>query len=263
MKKIFCEANAKINLTFKILGKSNSGFHYINSIIQSINLTDYLIFEKSKKFQFTGNCISPLKENLILKAKKEMEKNLNRKFSFNVHLQKTIPISAGLGGGSSDAAGTIFAINKLFNLNLSKKKLAEIGFKVGCDVPFFIYGGKCKVEGFGEKITPLSLKNKSNFYLILRPHKRLETKKIYFLYDKTGKNFFEIASNLCPDVKLVYQDLLKFQPVEIGMSGSGPSLFAGFKNYKETLEAAEKFNNFNGDIYITKPTKNAIIIKEV
>jgi 4-diphosphocytidyl-2-C-methyl-D-erythritol kinase len=258
MRKIFCQANAKINLSFKILGKAKDGLHYIESIIQSINLSDYLIFSRSKHNYLTGSYVCLLKDNLILKTQKVIEERFKEKFPLEVHLQKVIPVAAGLGGGSADAAATIIAINKLYNLGLSKKKMTEVGFKVGCDVPFFIYGGMCRVEGRGEKIETLSRERKSNFYLILRPHKRLETKKVYSLYDKTGKSFCEIAQQFCPDVKLMHQYLLKFKPIELGMSGSGPSLFAGFRKYEEVTEIAKKLADFNGDIYITKPVKEGV-----
>ncbi|MGC9031475.1 MAG: 4-(cytidine 5'-diphospho)-2-C-methyl-D-erythritol kinase [Minisyncoccia bacterium] len=166
MKRVLIQANAKINLEFKILGKLDNGYHQIKSIFQSINLSDFLLIEKSKENKITGAIICPETENIIFKAKKELEKYIKKELPAKIHLQKTIPISAGLGGGSVDAAATIFGLNLIYNLKLSKKKLVELGKKVGADIPYFFYGGTCKVEGIGEKIKTIK-KNCQNilFYL--------------------------------------------------------------------------------------------------
>ncbi|OIO40102.1 4-(cytidine 5'-diphospho)-2-C-methyl-D-erythritol kinase [Candidatus Pacearchaeota archaeon CG1_02_31_27] len=262
MKSILFQANAKINLYLKILRKRSDGFHQIESIFQSIDLSDFLIFEKSKKDSLTGAVICPESQNIIFKAKKILEKTLNKKLPCRIHLQKTIPIAAGLGGGSADAAATLMALNLLYNLNLSRKKLVEIGVKIGADVPFFFYGGTCKVGGIGEIVTPVRQRI-PKFFVIFRPHKRIETKKMYELYDKTGKNFLELAREIYPEIKKLEKYLKNFCPKKFGLSGSGPTMFCGVNNYKLAQKIAEGYRNFNGDIFICRPQSKALDIIKI
>jgi 4-diphosphocytidyl-2-C-methyl-D-erythritol kinase len=258
MKEILIQANAKINLDFEILGKREDGYHLIRSTFQSINLSDFLHFKKSKKTILTGAFVCKKTEQLIFKAKNILEKKFKKKFPCSIHLQKTIPIASGLGGGSADGAATLFAINYLYDLNLSKKDLAKIGIEVGADVPFFFFGGTCKVEGIGEKITPLR-KKLPKFFVVFRPHKRIETKKMYELYDKTGKSFFELSKEICPEVKKVEKYLLSFN-LKPKLTGSGPTVFCQINNLKLAQKIVEKFEDFNGDIFICQPEKQGLKI---
>jgi len=256
---MFIQANAKINLSFAILGKLPNGYHRIESITQSIDLADFLFFEKAKKTQLTGSYICADTDNLISKAQKVLEEESGRKLPCHIYLQKVIPISAGLGGGSADAAATLIAINEIYKLNFPKNKLAEIGVKVGADVPFFIFGGTCKVGGVGEEVVPIKRKS-PKFYVIARPHKRLETKMMYGLNDKTGKNFLKLAGEICPSVKKVYNFFKKFRPKELGLSGSGPSLFCGVKSYELAKKIIKGLNDLDGDVFLCRPQKEGIKI---
>jgi len=211
-----------------------------------------------KKNQITGAIVCPNSQNIIFKAKQTLEKTLRKALPCRIHLQKTIPIAAGLGGGSADAAATFLALNLLYNLNLSKKELAEIGVKIGADVPFFFYGGTCKVKGIGEIITPVK-KKLPKFFLIFRPHKRIETKKMYELYDKTGKSFLELNREICPDIKKLEKYLSKFG-VKPKLTGKGPTMSCGINSYKLAKEITENYLDFNGDIFICQPQNKALEI---
>lgn len=256
---ILIQANAKINLKLEIIKKLPTGLHQIKSTFQSVDLSDFLLFQKASKDEFTGAIICPEAKNIISKAKQALEKFVDKKLPCQIHLQKSIPISAGLGGGSANAAATLVALNKLYNLNLSRKELAEIGVKVGADVPFFFYGGTCKVEGVGEKVTQIK-KPVSKFFVFFRPHKRLETKMMYQLYDQTGKTFFQIVKDICPDIKKLEQYFKKFPVRESGLSGSGPTVFAGVRSHKLAKEIVEGYQAFNGDIFICRPQNKALNI---
>ncbi len=258
MKTILIQANAKLNLNLEIVGKRPDGYHLIESTFQSIDLSDFLLFEKTRKNSFTGAIICPESEDIILKAKKSLEKTLNRKLPCRIHLQKTIPIAAGLGGGSADAAATLMALNLLYKLNLSKRELIEIGVSVGADIPFFLYGGTCKVKGIGEIITPVRQKIPKAF-VVFRPHKRLETKKMYQLYDETGKNFLALAKELCPDIGKLEEHFSKFG-LKLKMSGSGPTVFSGINDYNLAEEVIKSYQGFNGDIFICHPQNKALKI---
>jgi len=258
MDTILIQVSAKLNLDLKILGKRLDGYHQIESTFQSIDLSDFLFLEKSKKDNFTGAIICPEVENIIFKAKKSLEENLKKSLPCQIHLQKSIPIAAGLGGGSADAAATLVGLNFLYNLKLSKKELGKIGVKVGADLPFFFYGGTCKVEGIGEKITPVK-RSLPKLFLLFRPHKRLETKMMYELYDKTGKDFFTLAKELCPEIKNLENHFAKFK-IRLKISGSGPTVFGEINNYKLAKKIIENYPDFNGDTFICRSQKEALKI---
>jgi len=258
MESVLIQANSKINIDFRIVGKRPDNYHEIKSVFQSIDLADFVLIEKSKRDQISGAMVCPDDQNIILKAKRLLEKSLNKKLLCRIHLQKSIPISAGLGGGSADAAATLVGLNLLYNLKLTKKELAEIGIKVGADLPFFFYGGTCKVEGIGEKIIPVK-RNLPKLFLLFRPHKRLETKMMYELYDKTGKDFFTLAKELCPEIKNLENHFAKFK-IKLKLSGSGPTVFGEINNYKLAKKIIENYPDFNGDIFICRPEKEGLKI---
>jgi len=258
MESILIQANAKINLDLKITGKRKDGFHLIESLFQSIDLADFLSIEKSKRNEFSGAKICQDSQNIIFRAKKEMEKFCARKLPCRIHLQKTIPISAGLGGGSANAAALMLGLNKIYDLGLSQQKLIKIGVKVGADVPFFLYGGTCKIGEVGEKITAVRIKL-PEFFVLFRPHKRMETKKMYELYDKTGKDFLTLAKELCPDIKKLEKYFSQFK-LKLKMSGSGPTVFCKAKDYRSAKMVAENYPKFNGDIFICRPKNKALEI---
>lgn len=259
MESVLVQANAKINLEFKILRRRSDGYHQIEGIYQSVDLSDFLLFKKTKEDMFAGAINCPASEEIILKAKQILQESVNKKLPCLIHLHKAIPIAAGMGGGSADAAATLIGLNELYQLNLSKEKLAEAGLKIGTDVVFLLYGGTCRVEGIGEKITPIK-REVSEFFVIFRPHKRLETGKMYQLYDETGKNFFTLAKEICPDIEMLKKKIKQFQIRKFGLSGKGPTIFCGVEKYELAKKVSECYPSFNGDIFICQPTEKAIHI---
>ncbi len=255
MKSILIQANAKINLSFKILNKRPDGYHNIESVFQSIDLADFILIKKTKNY-FSGGIICPEPESIIQKTKNLLEKTVKKKLPCQIHLQKVIPISAGLGGGSADAAATLMGLNLLYNLNLNRKELAKIAIKIGADVPFFLYGGVCQVSGKGEIIKSLEVKV-PKIFVLFRPHKRIETKIMYELYDKTGKNFLAICKNICPDIKKLRKYFGKFG-LGLHLSGSGPTVFCKVNDRQLAQKIAEGCPKFNGDIFICHPQRKAI-----
>jgi len=259
MQKIEIRAYAKINLTLKILDKLPNGYHKIHSIFQAIDLYDRLLISKTDKdfsLNTTVNC--SVKENLVTKAREKMENFTKRNLPCRINLSKNIPESAGLGGGSSDAAATLIGLNNLFKLNLNLKQLSEIGAQVGKDVPFFIYNiGTALVEATGEKIK-VSNRKPSNFYVLAKPYQGINTSEIYSLFDQhnKSKSFFELAQKICPSVKKLYSYFSSISK-ENGMTGTGPTIFAGFDSYEEALKAKNNFKDkiFKGDFYICRPSE--------
>ncbi len=152
-------ASAKTNLWLRVFGKRNDGFHEIETRMVNLSLFDQLELNLTSKEQVDFSCSDaslPTDEsNLVIKAVRAMEGHTGMKFGLKIHLEKIIPTGAGLGGGSSDAAAVIKAINILGNLEIPTGVLARIGASIGSDVPFFIYDQPCDVSGRGEIVVPL------------------------------------------------------------------------------------------------------------
>lgn len=250
------QANAKINLDFKILGRRSDGYHAIESTFQSINVADFISMEKAPNY-FSGAIVCHQSENTVFRAKNLLEQLVRKKLPCHIHIQKAIPISAGLGGGSADAAATLFGLNLLYELNVSMESLAKIGMKIGSDVPFFLYGGTCFVSGIGEIVKPITVNKKSKFFVLFRPHKRVSTKMMYELHDKTGKDFLTLCETICPEIKNLKKYFNKFS-LELFLSGSGPTVFCQMNRYSLAREVSEGYPEFNGDIYICQTQNEAL-----
>ncbi len=259
MEKIKIRAYAKINLFLEILDKLPNGYHKIHSIFQAIDLYDRLLISKTDKdFSLNSTVNCSIKNNLITKAREKLEDFTGKDIKCSIHLIKNIPESAGLGGGSSDAAATLIGLNNLFKLNLNLKQLSEIGSQVGKDVPFFIYNiGTALVEGTGEK-TKASNRKPSNFYVLAKPYQGINTSEMYSLFDQHNRNksFFELAQKICPSVKKIYSYFSSISK-ESGMTGTGPTIFAGFDSYEEALKAKNNFKDkmLKVDFYICRPSE--------
>lgn len=162
MKRLDLRTPAKINLFLKVIGRREDGYHDIYSLFQAIDLFDYLSFEKSGEkgisLAVEGDCnLSVDDGNLVVKAARLMFEKLKLPGGLEVRLKKRIPIAAGLAGGSSDAAATVYAIDRLYKLELSSTRKENIGLELGSDVPFFFSSGQAEVTGRGERINDISL----------------------------------------------------------------------------------------------------------
>ena len=147
---------AKINLTLEILGKRTDGYHAVRSVMQTVGLADRL--EVAAAEELSLSCSEPAlatADNLVYRAARLLQSECNVRAGAVLHLEKRIPVAAGLGGGSSDAAGTIVALNRLWNLQLSLQDQQRLAAQLGSDVPFFLTGGTALATGRGERITPL------------------------------------------------------------------------------------------------------------
>jgi len=153
---LILQSPAKVNLVLEIINKRDDGYHEIKSVMQTIGLHDMIRFEEAQDIEL--NCTVPQlqkEDNLVMGAARLLRQVSGCQRGSRIKLDKKIPWSAGLGGGSSNAAITLIGLNRLWGLNYPEQKLAGIGSRLGSDIPFFIYGGTCFAEGRGEKITPL------------------------------------------------------------------------------------------------------------
>src|SRR5574344_455923 len=153
-------APAKLNLFLHITGRRTDGYHLLQSVFMLIDWCDTRCFERLTSsadiHRSDANASTPLPANdLCVRAAQALQAATGCQQGVHIHLNKSIPAQAGMGGGSSDAATTLLALNRLWQLNLSRSELARIGLTLGADVPFFIHGRNAWVEGVGEHISPL------------------------------------------------------------------------------------------------------------
>jgi 4-diphosphocytidyl-2-C-methyl-D-erythritol kinase len=257
-------APAKINLFLRVIRRRADGYHDIFSLMQKINLYDELIFSPLPKgiiLNCPGSDLPTDEDNLVIRAARAIFDYCDCQSGMEITLHKKIPMTAGLGGGSSDAATTLMALNKICSLGLKKNELVKLGAKIGADVPFFIFGNEALASGIGDKLK--HLRNLPRIYLLLiKPPFELSTKMVYKnlnLRLTMGKNNYSIPPilDLSDIVQLLRNDLesvslemhtelsdLKKMLLRHGalgalMSGSGPTVFGLFRNEKEARKAQE------------------------
>jgi 4-diphosphocytidyl-2-C-methyl-D-erythritol kinase len=254
-------AYAKLNLWLEIGDKLENGYHLISSAFQAIDLYDSISISRlDDGYHLLGTKVCADSENLATKAKTMLESEFKTAFPCSIRLIKSIPVAAGLGGGSSNAAAVLVGLNQLYSLRLSADELADIGSKVGSDVPFFVYNhGSALVEGLGDIVTP-SNGPSHRYFLLARPHVRVSTAEMYALHDESGLGFAEIAKQRYPLVEVLLDVLSKSSDL-VGMSGSGPTIFAGYPNYDAASAASERLM-FDGDIYLTCAVDTTFEIEE-
>ncbi len=268
MKKVVCRAPAKINLTFEILGKRSDGYHDISSVVQTIDIYDTLTLTKrdtgaQPPLVVTGAVVADVSDkSLIVRAVRALERATGLTLCCEIHLDKTIPIGAGLGGGSSDAAATLVGLTELFDLPIKHNFLMGLGATIGADVPLFIEGGLCRLGGTGNIIEPLKCDLEEflfveddvtePFFVVFRPHKRLSTTEAYAEWDRTGKPFADMAREKCPQLDEIFK---RFHDAIV--SGKGPSTFIMRdmeRAYGHTMATIEGLiDPWNGDIFIARP----------
>ena len=175
---------AKLNLYLEVVGKRPDGFHELRTVFQAIDLTDRLTVERQPggriNLELSGREIPSGGENLVVRAAKRYLSAMNRPTGLAVYLEKTIPIGAGLGGGSADAAAMLLALNHLFDRPASREDLAKLGAELGSDVPFFLTGGTAVARGRGELIEPLPFSESHRFtFVLFYPQVMVPTERIY------------------------------------------------------------------------------------
>jgi 4-diphosphocytidyl-2-C-methyl-D-erythritol kinase len=237
-------APAKLNLFLHIVGRRSDGYHLLQSAFMLINWQDTLHFERRSNGQISREDLTtPLPaDDLILRAARLLQSHTGCSLGAHIAVHKVIPAQAGLGGGSSDAASCLLALNRLWNLGLHLKELAAIGVQLGADVPFFLHGHNAWVEGIGEKITPIRLPAAQ--FVVIKPPAGLETAKI-FAHPELRRNtksatidglaitpygfghndLQAVAELICPPVSQALHSLAA-QGLQGKMTGSGSAVFA-------------------------------------
>lgn len=242
-------APAKLNLFLHITGRRADGYHLLESVFMLIDWHDVLHFERTTSPQISREDLSgmPLPEDdLITRAARALQQATGCTQGVHIGIHKNLPAQAGMGGGSSDAASTLIALNRLWNLGLSRQELQKIGLTLGADVPFFLCGHSAWVGGIGEIITPLTGVNAlpEQQFIVVKPDQGLETGKIFgsdllkrdskpatiavfaARHFGFGQNDLQpVAEGLQPEVKKVRNWLESFK-LHARMTGSGSAVFA-------------------------------------
>ena len=256
---------AKINIGLNITDKRPDGYHNIETIFYPVKLFDVIKFYKQDFDSF--KCNNPRlmneKNNLIFKAKEMLELKFKRKFNLKIELDKNIPIGAGMGGGSSDAASTLHSINILYGLNLFKTELHELAIKLGSDVPFFLDPRPSYASGRGELLSKIDFSLNTNL-LIVNPGIHISTKWAYDnivpkrpifklseirdekidleKYKNVFFNDFEsVVFKKFPEIESIKNDMYKMGADFSLMTGSGSTVFGVFNEIENAKKAEIKF----------------------
>ncbi len=232
---------AKLNLFLHITGRRDNGYHELQTIFQLIDLYDWLEFEvnDTQSIQIQGLNSVNLEQNLIYKATQILKPYAKQVTGLNIKIEKHIPMGAGLGGGSSNAATTLIVVNQLWQCGLDTQKLAELGLQLGADVPIFVHGRNAWAEGIGEHLTFIDLAPKQ--YIVLKPDCFISTQLLFSQKTLTrntkptkfcgyqikpsdfGNNFEPVARNLYPEVDEAMRYLDQFGQAKL--TGTGACVF--------------------------------------
>jgi 4-diphosphocytidyl-2C-methyl-D-erythritol kinase len=278
------KAPAKINLGLDVLRKRDDGYHDIDMVMTSVDLADHLtitaIPEKEIVITTDSSFLPTDKKNHVYQAAQIVMERYNPPTGIHVHIQKRIPVAAGLGGGSSDCAAVLRAMNKLWDLGLSLEELAAIGAEVGTDVPYCVYGNTQFARGRGDELEELT-DMPCCYVILVKPRMSISTPKIFKLlevekvqhpdmqslreavesqdYEKMvqsmGNSLEDLSIEKCPSIKKIKDKMMKFGADVSMMSGSGPTVFCLVKQEKRAQRIYNALKGFNEEIYMVRTLK--------
>lgn len=292
MDQISIKAYAKLNLSLNITGVRDDGYHFVDMVMQSIDIADHLEVRKRQDeeivLHMTGERDIAQQDNLVYRAATMFcaaSSALHK--GYDITLNKCIPSQAGLGGGSSDAAATLIALNYLNDSHFTLRELEDIGIGLGADIPFCLHGGCMRVKGIGERLTPLPVTHMH--FLVIKPAVGLSTAQMYQRYDRltekkrhssaalqkkllqgcTEECYGEMTNALYDASRSFLGELerLRLRLLSAGarhsmMSGSGSAMFGIFENEKKAREAAGLFQAEECSVYVCKSMANGSEILE-
>ncbi len=255
---------AKLNLFLHIIGRREDGYHLLQSVFQLIDWCDVLTLNPIPEHEIRR--INPIpgvppEHDLVVRAAQLLKDFCKTDQGVEIGLKKTIPMGAGLGGGSSDAASTLIGLNMLWDLHLDISTLCQLGLKLGADVPFFIFGQNAFVEGVGEKLQPISLETQD--FVVIFPNQGIATAQIFqdpqltrdhapitidrFLASPRSYQSNDcqaVAVQKCPEVKQALDWIYKTVPGSAPcMSGSGSCVFAALDPKTDTANLENLLQN--------------------
>ena len=270
--RVRLRAFAKVNYALEVRGLRDDGYHEIASVMQSISLADELEFARSRggfelRFEPEGIEVGPIEENTVYRAWELLRVASGQELPVRIRLRKKIPAGAGLGGGSADAAATLYGVNELFGLGVDYEGLRDVGSRIGADVPFCLTGGTALGEGIGEVLTPLPAPPEHHLVLA-KPVRSAETGGIYRAYDEQsggrgtasvesavaalvagdlcalaaglGNDLEPVTAGFVPEVAAYKEDLLREGALGATMTGTGTAVYGVFRREDDVRSARRR-----------------------
>lgn len=279
----FTRAYAKINLTLDVLGRRTDGYHELATVMQTVDLYDTICLMESPDERVYIHCDRPElsnAENLAARAAQMVCQHFNLKHGVVLELHKRIPMAAGLGGGSSDAAAVLLALQQWWHLSLSTSDLLEMASTLGSDVPFFLTGGLALCEGRGEQVTPLASRWPASmrWLLLVKPAIAVSTAAVFKALPADDYSDGSYSRALCsaleagkePDPEILHNslersvlerytevaraksDLLTAGASLVRLSGSGPTLFAPFGELAVATNVQQEMLSQGYEVYLSR-----------
>uniref|UniRef100_UPI0038CC049A 4-(cytidine 5'-diphospho)-2-C-methyl-D-erythritol kinase n=1 Tax=Anaerosolibacter carboniphilus TaxID=1417629 RepID=UPI0038CC049A len=281
LKELKIRGRAKINLSLDVLRRREDGYHEVKMIMQQVDLYDEITLREIEEgIKLECNCeFIPVDEgNIAYRAAKLIKEKYHIQQGIYIHIDKNIPVAAGLAGGSTNAAAVLLGLNNLWDLGADKEALMELGMKLGADVPFCILGGAALAEGIGEKLTPIQgLEN--TWVVLCKPNIGVSTADVYKNLDVNKiqqrpdterildalcrkdiqvvagnlKNVLEqVTEQMHPIVRDIKRRMLEYNALGSIMSGSGPTVFGLYKDYNKAKSAYDNLNKVYKQTYVVK-----------
>jgi 4-diphosphocytidyl-2-C-methyl-D-erythritol kinase len=283
MKTLTLQSPAKLNIYLKVLNKQKDGFHEIKTIFQRINLFDELVFKSNDSGKIKIQCNHPHvpvgSKNLVSRVVRFFQEKYHISKGMDIKITKNIPVAAGLAGGSTNAATTLLAVNKLWGLKLTVSQLVTIGRTIGSDVPFFLHNCSWGLgTGRGDKIKKLDISTQL-WQIIVVPKIKMYSSKVYGAMNlkltKKGDNVNILLRNLkdantlevgqllendleipiiklCPRLQKLKERLKLLNPQGVMISGSGPSVFGITQNEQEARQIAREMSKRFAQVFVVK-----------
>ena len=274
-------APAKINLSLAVLGKRDDGFHEMEMVMTTVDLADRLTFEPLEKEEIilhSSSSFMPLDErNIVYRTAALVKERFGVKSGVRITIEKNIPVAAGLGGGSSDAAATLRALNRLWKLGQSLDELAAFGEQIGSDVPFCVYGGTALVTGRGEEISLIE-EVPPCWVVLVKPRKGISSWTVFQELDVTdlpcykaekvveaieercydslvefaGNALEPISTRQQPMISKVKDKMIQFGADAAIMSGTGPTVFGLCRQYSRAQRVVNGLKGFCPEVYLVR-----------
>ena len=276
MKHLSLQSPSKLNLMLHITGRRDDGYHMLQTVFQFIDLSDQMEFRLTSDGSIRRiNSSTPVSEadDISILAAQLLQEKFQVDQGVQISIDKRIPIGGGLGGGSSNAATTLLALNQMWGLNLELTELAEIGLGLGADVPVFVMGRAAWASGIGEQLSPIELYEP--WYLVIHPGEQVSTAKIFAAEELTrdcdaitiraflngsGINVCEkVACNLYPEIQLAIDWLNQYGNAR--MTGTGACVFAAFDS-REQVEGVVSRAPEKWDSFVAKAMNKNPVVKQ-
>lgn len=278
-------APAKINLTLDVLYRRDDDYHELEMVMSSVDLADYLTFtplEEDKIEVFTNKAFLPVDQrNHVYQIIKLVKERYNIREGMLVEIEKKIPVAAGLGGGSTDAAAALRALNRIWKLNMSVQEMIALGMQVGTDVPYSIVGGTAFVSGRGEIVTPIK-PMPSCWVVLAKPRISVSTKTVFRaleverldyipksrmvadaidagdykgMVDNLSNALEAVTFERHPRLRQLSERMERYGMDGVTMSGSGPTIIGFSQNYSRAKRVYNSLRGFCEEVYITRTLK--------